>query len=404
MPPDNTGLGAGRNGQGAPARLSPHAMAHGERVREFIAGEISAAGGWWPFDRYMQAALYAPGLGYYSAGAHKLGASGDFTTAPEISGLFGACVARQCADVLRLQSDGRILEIGAGSGKLAVDVLRRLAELGALPREYLILEVSADLRDRQQRYIREHAPHEFPRVSWVDAPPSAPFDGVILANEVLDALPVTRFRWSPGKVYELGVAHDGAGFHWSERLARDSVIRKVDSLARTVSGDWQSGYVSEFCPHLAPWTAEVTRALRAGVVLWIDYGLPRRSYYLGERHEGTLLCHHWHRAFADPFALPGLSDITAWVDFTAVAEAGSSCGFDIAGFTTQAYFLAGAGIDVEMQHSAAGQPNKLAALAQQAKQLMMPGEMGERFKFMAWTRGFDAPLAGFRHGDLRHTL
>jgi SAM-dependent MidA family methyltransferase len=175
-------------------------------------------------------------------------------------------------------------------------------------------------------------------------------------------------------------------------------------LARSVGSDWQPGYISEFCPQLKHWSAAVTRGLRAGAVLWIDYGLPRKSYYLAERHEGTLLCHHRHRAFADPFALPGLSDITAWVDFTALAEAGSQSGFDIVGFTTQAYFLAGAGIDAEMQHAAENQPNKFAALAQQAKQLMLPGEMGERFKCMAWTRGLDAPLVGFAHGDLRQTL
>ncbi len=372
-------------------------------MHDYLAAQLAAADGWLSFERYMELVLYAPGLGYYSAGAHKFGADGDFTTAPEISSLFGACVARQCAQVLGALGGGSILEIGAGSGRLAADVLSRLETLGRLPARYSILEISADLRERQQRHLARHLPHLQECVHWLDQPPEESFDGLILANEVLDALPVARFRWYRDRVEELGVVIEAGRLALSARPASASGAQAVRRLAN-VGGAWDDGYVSEYCPRLTAWTEDVTRSLRHGAALWFDYGLPRSQYYLPERHEGTLLCHFRHRAGNDPLLIPGLQDITAWVDYTLLAEASRTAGFAVAGFTTQSYFLAGLGLDQEMQHMAGDDANRFARLANQARQLMLPGEMGERFKAMAWLRGLDLPLAGFALQDLRHTL
>jgi SAM-dependent MidA family methyltransferase len=374
------------------------------RMREHLVAAIAAAGGWLSFERYMDLALYAPGLGYYSAGARKLGPDGDFTTAPEVSALFGACVAKQCVEVLAKVSQGSILEIGAGSGRLAVDVLRRLQAAECLPERYSILEISADLRMRQRECLGDSVPELLDRVDWLDAPPDEPWDGVVLANEVLDALPVRRFRWHPTHVEEMGVAFDGEKMHWAPAPASVETARACQRLFQAAGAAWDEGYVSEYCPRLAPWTQEVTRSLRMGAALWFDYGLPRAQYYLPERHEGTLICHFRQRIEIDPFRHAGLQDITAWVDFTALAEASREAGVDLAGFTTQTYFLAGLGIEREMQAMAAENPNDALRLSQQARRLLMPGEMGEGFKAMAWLRGLELDLSGFQLRDLRHTL
>ncbi|HEY2678018.1 MAG TPA: SAM-dependent methyltransferase [Steroidobacteraceae bacterium] len=381
----------------------PAAAAHGRRVQEHVAAQIVAAGGWLSFERFMDLALYAPGLGYYSGGAQKLGAGGDFTTAPEVSGLFGACVAVQCAEVLREVTAAAILEIGAGSGRLAVDLLERLESLQALPQRYLILEISADLRERQRRLLEVRLPQLIDRIQWIDSPPPTPFDGIIIANEVVDALPVARFRWQSGGTQELGVAIDGSNFAWAPRTA-DAAMAEMCRRLSDAAGGWDEGYVSEYCPRVAAWTLAVAQSLRRGAALWFDYGLPRAQYYLPERHEGTLICHYRHQAHADPFVHVGLQDISAWVDFTLLAEAARAAGFELAGFTTQAYFLAGTGIDREMRRRAGRDENVFARLAGEARQLMMPGEMGERFKAMAWLKGLDIPLSGFALQDLRHTL
>jgi SAM-dependent MidA family methyltransferase len=375
---------------------------HCAQMREYLREQIAVAG-WLSFERFMEMALYAPGLGYYSAGAHKLGSGGDFTTAPELSRLFGGCVARQCAEILGALGGGSILEIGAGSGRLAADILLRLETLGALPDRYWILEISADLRERQRSHLARHLPHLLERVHWLDQPPEASFDGVILANEVLDALPVTRFRWYRDRVEELGVVIDDGRFAWEPRPASPAVAEACRRLAKA-GGGWDDGYVSEYCPRLIAWTHSVTHSLRTGAVLWFDYGLPRSQYYLPERHEGTLLCHFRHRAHGDPFLYPGLQDITAWVDYTLLAEACLAAGFALTGFTTQSHLLAGLKIDQEMKVIAGDDANQFARLANQARQLMLPGEMGERFKAMAWLRGLDLPLSGFSLQDLRHTL
>jgi SAM-dependent MidA family methyltransferase len=385
--------------------LAAPERAHVERVRERIAAEIDAAGGWIGFDRYMELALYAPGLGYYSAGARKVGPGGDFTTAPEVSRLFGGCVARQCAEILGALGRGSILEIGAGSGRLAADILSRLEGLGCLPERYLVLEISADLRERQHRCIADAVPHLARRVEWLDAPPDVAFDGVVLANEVLDALPVRRFRWQSGAegCEEMGVAREGVRLEWAPRAGRDGLVAECTRLAEA-GGGWEEGYTSEYCERLIAWTAAVTASHRAGLALWIDYGLPRRHYYFPQRRDGTLICHFRHRAIADPFLAPGLLDITAWVDFTRVAQASAACGYALAGYTTQAHFLAALAIYEEMQHLAAADPARFARLASEARTLLLPGEMGERFKAMAWMRGMEADLPAFGVQDLRHTL
>ena len=385
------------------ADLSVDEALHTARVRALLEDEIAAAGGWIDFERYMDLVLYAPGLGYYSAGARKLGSGGDFTTAPETSTLFGACVARQCAEVLSEIGGGSIMEIGAGSGRLAVDVLERLEGLGSLPQRYFILEVSADLRERQREMLALRVPRLLQRVTWLDGLPGEPFDGVMLANEVLDALPVRTFRWHETACEELGVALLGGTLGWSARPADSGVTNAVRQLA-AARGDWDDGYVSEYCPRLAAWSRAVVQALGRGAALWFDYGLPRAQYYLAERHGGTLLCHFRHRAYEDPFRYPGLQDVTAWVDFTSLAEACTAAGHELAGFTTQTYFLAGLGIDSEMRRLAAADENQFARLANQARRLMLPGEMGERFKAMAWSRGLARELSGFALQDLRHTL
>jgi len=376
---------------------------HGAALRAVVDAAIAAAGGWLGFDRFMDLALYAPGLGYYSAGARKFGADGDFITAPELSPLFGACVARQCAEVLQACGAGSVLEIGAGTGRLAVDVLARLESLGCLPQHYWILETSADLRQRQYATLEQALPRFIDRIAWLDAPPAEPFDGLVLANEVLDALPVRRFRWTPAGAQELGVVSHATQLAWEARPADEALERACAGL-HAAAGGWEAGYTSEYCERLPAWTAYVTRPLRRGAVLWFDYGLPRPHYYLPERSGGTLLCHHRQQANDEPLQRIGLQDITAWVDFTLLAEAGAGAGFCVDGYTTQTWFLAGTGIDREMDWLAAGDANRRARLANQARQLVMPGEMGERFKAMAWTRELDVPLCGFALRDFRQAL
>jgi SAM-dependent MidA family methyltransferase len=383
--------------------LSEAAQRHCALVRERLQQLIAEAGGFLSFERYMAAALYAPGLGYYSGGAEKLGPGGDFITAPELSRLFGACVAVQCAEILPHLSSGVILEVGAGTGRLAADVLTRLDQAHQLPAQYLILEVSADLRDRQRRFLTQSLAKHLDLIRWIDAPPEEEYQGIVIANEVLDALPAARFRWFPDRIEELGVQYREQQLVPAARPAPAALAEDCRALAREVGG-WDLGYTSEYCPQLVAWTRAITAGLKRGAALWIDYGLPRAQYYLPERHEGTLLCHFRHRAHDDPFFCPGLQDISAWVDFTRLAEASRACAFDLAGFTTQAHFLAGCGIDQEMHRLAGDNQKAFARLASEARQLMLPGEMGERFKVMGWLRGLDLPLCGFALRDLRPTL
>ncbi len=381
--------------------LDDAAIAHSRDVAIHVGNVIAAAGGWIPFERFMDLALYAPGLGYYSAGTAKFGAAGDFVTAPEISRLFGAGLSVPCAQVLEHLGGGSILEIGAGSGRLACDMLGALRRRGRLPERYFILDVSADLRERQHATLHAAAPEFLERVQWIDTPPHS-FEGVVLANEVLDALPVTRFRWYADRVEECGVIADDDGLAWESRPASADLTRRVTELARGLG--WDDGYRSELCPRLGAWVEAVTGKMTRGAVLWVDYGLPRPQFYHPDRRAGTLLCHLQHRVHDNPLRYPGIQDITAWVDFTAVAAAGRAAGFELGGFTTQAHFLLDTGIELEMQRLASDDSVAFARLAGEARRLLLPGEMGERFKVMSWLRGIDLELRGFAHADLRYSL
>ena len=371
---------------------------------EHLRAEIVAAGGWLGFARYMELALYAPGLGYYSAGARKLGASGDFTTAPETSALFSRCVARSCASVLTQLGGGEVLEVGAGSGVMAADLLRELEACGRLPDTYFILERSADLRERQQAHLAQRLPHLQARIHWLDQPPARAWRGVLVANEVLDALPVMLFGWRPGGVVEYGVAWERERFVWAERPARPDEAERIATWAAACG--WEAGYRSEFAPSLGPWLAALTEHLSAGAALFIDYGYPRREYYHAERRRGTLLCHYRHRAHAEPLLLPGLQDITAHVDFTAVAEAADAHGLRVGGFTAQAHYLLDAGIEGMLAEAfpETGGHSAYLQLAAQAKTLLLPGEMGERFKALLLLRGMEGDVVGFGGRDLRGRL
>jgi SAM-dependent MidA family methyltransferase len=377
--------------------------AHLARVERQLREEIAAAGGWIGFDRYMDLALYAPGLGYYSAGARKFGPDGDFVTAPEVAPVFGRCVAVQCAEVLERLGGGELLELGAGSGALAAEVLAELECRDCLPERYLVLDVSADLRERQRATLAARVPGLLGRVHWLDRPPER-LEGVILANEVLDALPVERFVLRDGAIRALGVALREGRPGWAEAEASPALAAAAGHLRATVGRDWPEGYASELCLRLPGWLATVTAPLVRGVALFVDYGLPQREYYAPERSEGTLLCHLRHRWHDDPFLRPGLQDITAWVDFTAVAEAALATGLEVAGYTTQAHFLIGNGLGGFVADVAGLDLVSRLNLSRQAMLLTLPGEMGERFKAMALSRGLHRPLQGFALRDQRHTL
>jgi len=383
--------------------LTPVEAAHSARVEARVREEIAAAGGRIGFARYMQLVLYEPGLGYYSAGARKLGPAGDFVTAPEVAPVFGRCIAVQCEEILRGLGGGDVLELGAGSGRMAAALLAELERRGALPRRYQILDLSADLRERQRATLAEAVPHLADRVGWLDRLPDR-FEGIVVANEVLDALPVERFVVRGGHVASLGVGLPDGRLGWSEAPAPASLRDAVGHVERQRGSGWPEGYVSEISLELGPWMAALAGSLARGVMLFVDYGLPRREYYAAERSDGTLLCHFRHRFHEDPFARPGLQDITAWVDFTAAAEAACSAGLDVAGYTTQAHFLIGTGLAELLAEGADPGAVQRVSRSRQAMLLTLPGEMGERFKAIALARGYDAPLRGFAGRDLRHTL
>ena len=376
---------------------SPDALAHSQRVTAHLRTLIADAGGWMPFSHFMEAALYAPGLGYYAAGAMKFGAAGDFVTAPELTPLFGRTLAQTIAPVLK-QTGGEVLELGAGSGRLAADMLGELERLGALPARYSILEVSADLRERQQETIARERPELAGRVHWLDALP-AHFRGVILGNEVLDALPVELVHWTETGPLARGVTLAGETFAWQDRPIADPVLR-----ARAEALNLAPGYLSEINPAADALIASLAHALDHGLILMIDYGFAAAEYYHPQRHMGTLRAHYRHHALDDPFYLPGLCDLTAHVDFSAVARAGMDAGLELAGYASQANFLLNSGLtELLLQTS----PANAAAYLPQAnamQRLVSPAEMGELFKVIGLSKGNVAPLAGFARGDRRHTL
>ena len=375
---------------------TPEARAHSERVAARVQEEIASSGGWISFERYMELALYAPGLGYYSAGARKLGSAGDFVTAPEISPLFGQTLARQVQQVLRGGFD-EILEVGAGSGALAATLLEELDSNEAAPRSYLILELSADLRERSRDTLASRVPHLLERVAWLNRlPPS--FSGVVIGNEVLDAMPVHIVRVRSGKVEEAGVGVRSDRLDWSWRLASGEVLAAAQALALP------EGFRTEIGLAARAFVRSLADVLEKGVALFVDYGFPAKEYYHAQRSEGTLMCHYRHHAHADPFFFPGLQDITSHVDFSAVAAAARDSGLALAGYTSQAQFLVNCGITEVMSRTPAEDQGKFLPLANQANRLMSPAEMGELFKAVAFERGMAAPLMGFLEGDRRAAL
>ena len=400
---------------------SPAAAAHSVRLTTLIKKEISAKGGWISFARFMELALYAPTLGYYTAGAHKLGAAGDFITAPELSHLFAQTLARQVAQIMA-GSAPLVLELGAGSGKLAGDMLAELELLGSLPERYYILEVSADLRARQQTLLQARWQD---RVVWLDALPDC-FSGAIVANEVLDALPVHLVEWREtpivGRVsarpctsnpvglksdlqhecnylYERGVAMDETGFVWQ---ARD--IADADLLAAAQAINAPAPYLSEICLAARGLIHSLANCLQQGAMLWIDYGFGAGEYYHPQRRCGTLMCHYRHHAHDNPFLFLGLQDLTAHVNFTDIAECGIDAGLEFMGYTNQAFFLINCGITELLKNTSPDDVLAYAPLSAQLQKLTSPAEMGELFKVIALGKNLAEPLIGFRRGDLGRTL
>lgn len=386
------------------------AQAHSEKLISLIADEIATEGGRISFARYMELALFAPGLGYYSAGANKFGEQGDFVTAPEISPLFSRSLARQVADVLTAIDEnanaGEILEVGGGTGTMAAEILVELESLDALPRRYAILELSADLQARQKQTISERVPHLLERVQWLTEMPAPGFRGVVVANELLDALPVHCFSVGEDGLQERFVSFENGRFQWvSGDADQNEALQKQlpkDLLAQLK--ELPIGYQSEINLTANGWVDAIAQMLETGVVLLIDYGFPRHEYYHPRRTAGTLMCHYRHRAHDDPFVYPGLQDITAHVDFTAVAEAAVSAGLDVRGYNTQGFFLLGCGIaELAQPHETLDEKNQVLQ-SQQMRTLTMPTEMGEKFKVIALSRDFENPLRGFAMQDLRHQL
>ncbi|MBI5909253.1 MAG: SAM-dependent methyltransferase [Betaproteobacteria bacterium] len=372
------------------------ALAHSEKLAALIHGDIAAGGGWIPFARYMELALHAPGLGYYSADARKLGREGDFITAPEMTPLYGQTLARQAAEVLESGLD-QILEIGAGSGALAAALLAELERLDRLPRHYYILEVSPDLRERGRDLLALKLPHLVERVIWLNRLPTL-YLGLIIANEVLDAMPVHMVRAGASGLEEAGVTLNDGIFAWAWRPAGAELLTAAAALRLP------EGYQTEIQLVARGFVRSLAQSMARGVILLIDYGFPAHEYYHAERSEGTLMCHYRHRAHADPFFLPGLQDITSHIDFSAVARAGEEAGLELLGYTGQAQFLINCGItDILLrtppENAAAYLPQAVAA-----QQLLSPAEMGELFKVVAFGKEHAAPLMGFTSGDRRGSL
>lgn len=380
---------------------APDALEQSNRMAAAVADAIRHAGGWIPFSRYMELVLYAPGLGYYSGGARKFGPAGDFITAPELTPLFGQALATQVAQVMRL-SAAHVIEVGAGTGLLAADLLLELERRDCVPESYAILEVSGELRERQAGAVAQRVPHLAQRVRWLDALPEQ-FAGAVVANEVLDVMPVHVLVARDGVLLERGVALDEAGAPtWADRPAASLVASEAARLDLPMPRNGQ--YVTEISFAARAWTAEWARILRAGALLLVDYGYPAAEYYLPSRSSGTLLCYYRHQAHGDPFLWPGLNDVTSFVDFTAVAEAGFNAGLDVLGYTSQAAFLFNCGILEVLARRGPEDGADYVRAARAVQRLTTPQEMGELFKVLALGKGIDEPLVGFTRGDRVHTL
>ncbi len=377
--------------------------AHSACCAEYIHDRIRDAGGSISFAEYMHYALYAPGLGYYTAGATKFGADGDFVTAPEISPIFGRILARQCAAVLNDVEHGSILEFGAGSGKLAADLLRSLGARDALPDSYLIVEVSADLRERQERYLRSEVGDLAKRVRWLDRLPQE-HAGVVIANEVLDALPVERFARRRSGIGQIRVAAEEDGFKLVEEPAPEILVTAVQTIENDLGKRLPPDFASEASLAAPGWIADVSGALKRGVAFLFDYGVSRREYYAADRAGGWLRCHFRHHVHSDPLILPGVQDLTAWVDFSAIATAAVNCGLEVAGYVTQAQFLIDGGLDEELKGLTEMALEAQLELSGQVKMLTLPGEMGENIKCLGLSRGPVRRPAALVNADRAYVL
>ncbi len=369
----------------------PEAASHSHELAERIANEIGEAGGWIPFSRFMELALYAPGFGYYAAGAHKIGQDGDFITAPEVSSMFARCLAMQVRQVLD-RTGGDVLELGPGTGILAADLFEELKAQRAAPARYRLLEVSPELRERQRRRLAERLPDDLDRFEWIDALPER-IDGVVIANEVLDVLPFALVHRAGGEVLERGVVLTEAGFAWDDQPMPDGDLKR--RAARVLPpGDYE--YLTEVNLAAEGLVRSVSAALGNGLALFIDYGFSGAEYYHPQRAMGTLRCHYRHRYHSDPFFLPGLQDITAHVDFTAMARAALSGGAEVMGYTTQAHFLISCGLAVLVSEGDPGMTLSRLKATSAVHRLINPSEMGELFKVLGIGRGVASPLLGFQ--------
>ena len=382
------------------------ALAHSRSVQTMIRDKIHAAGGWISFEQFMNLALYTPGMGYYSSGATKLGSAGDFVTASEISSLFGRTLAQQVIQIYRQTSQTDLLEFGAGSGKLALDLLFELEKSDALPGKYFILEISAELRQRQQMLLADKAPHLVHLVEWLEQLP-AQFNGIILANEVLDAMPVHMVAWHNNELFERGVIWQNGQFAWQDRPIQNIELHHAASQLTSLinpHNDVAFTYVSEINLAATHFMRSLANIMQQGIILLIDYGFGRDEYYHPQRSQGTLMCHYRHHAHDDPFFLPGLQDITSHVDFSAISAAAENTELVLLGYTTQAYFLINCGITEILAQTPVEDTNNYLPQANQLQKLVSPAEMGELFKVIGFGKNFSEPLIGFKNGDMSRLL
>ncbi len=370
---------------------------------EHLRQTIDNAGGIIPFDQYMEQALYLPGLGYYCNGARKFGSTGDFVTAPEVSPLFGRCLARAFVPLLEALDGGDLLELGAGSGVLAVDILSELEALGRLPARYLILDRSGELQLRQRQRFEQQIAHLLPRISWLERLPERPLQGIIFGNEVADALAVKRFRWQDGATVELGVTVADERLVMADMPIADAqLVNFVEEQAQ--NNQWQTAYESEWCPAMPAWLRSLADSLQRGALLLIDYGYGRAEYYHPQRSGGTLMCHYRHHVHADALFLPGLQDITAYVDFSTMADTADKAGMRLLGYTSQAHFLLDNGLEAMLAEQNPADQVAFFRRVSEIKTLTLPGEMGERFKVIAFGQRCGSTLDGFTIKDLRSRL
>lgn len=374
---------------------------HSLLVREQLIQHINTRDGWISFEEFIDFVMYKPGLGYYSAGAEKIGHSGDFTTAPEISKLFGMALANQITPILDHYQSPSIIEIGAGTGKLAFDIMRQLNDYQVNFDRYYILELSADLKQRQQSMLSHLPTKTLNKIVWLDSIPVDSIDGVIIANEVIDALPFTRFKSQNGQVYELGISVEDNQLIEQPRLADEILSNTVDSIAKEIGMTFQDGYTSEIRINFGSWFRTIESMLSSGSIFFVDYGYSRQEYYDEERTNGSMICHYRNVAHEDPLSNLGIQDISASVDFSQLADVALQRNIEVGFFTSQADFLINAEI-LGVIESVIDEGLKMR-LTQEVKQLLLPNQMGEVFKCMLLNKNINPDnFDGIK--DLRHTL